>query len=163
MTAADETLGEAPAAPGSVLDRIRNRRKEILDQGAQPLDLLIPGYDDVWVRLRRLSPDELNRVVDDESVTVTNADALVAALLGIYDGPPATGTVIAERFDQLAEQIGCETGTARGDCIAVYADDYAVCDHGSQLARFSRRAYDDTEETLAGESPATTTTSSSKP
>ena len=134
-----------PADEGSALDRWRSQRKQIADRLATPLDLHIEGYDEpeLWARCRRILPDELNGF-DDESVVAGNADALSLACLGLYEGHPSIGRLIAERtptgrnpFDVLLEQWGEESASARDAVCKVLVDEYEVTRLGGLLAQFS--------------------------
>lgn len=136
-----------PAEQGSALDRWRSQRKQIADRLASPLDLHIEGYDEpeLWMRCRRITPDELNGIGgDDGFVVAQSADALSLACTGLYEGHPSIGRLIAERtatgrnpFDVLLEQWGEESGSARDAVCKVLVDEYEVTRLGGLLAQFS--------------------------
>ena len=145
--------GDTPAAQASALDVWRSRLKEIADRIAQPIDVrVLPGEPELWMRCRRIDPDELNRIADaSESMLDNNVDAIIAACQGLYEGRPATGRLVAERFDLLADQLGVDAADHRAAVRAVFADDYALLRAGGELTDHFTAVEQQAEQRHAGE------------
>lgn len=161
MTDELQAAGDRPAAAGSALANLRERRAAAAKN--LHLDLAVPRLEPpVYVRFRPVKIEEINRVnaqyakskAKDVDVIV-NAVILSHACLGVFgeaDGQPAGDPETWPRFDsELAQLLGLPEASGAVDVVrGLYLTDGDVIATGSRLSDWSGYAWQDLERDAAG-------------
>ena len=157
--------GRAPAAPGSTLASLRERREAVL--AAQYLDLAVPDYDPpVYVRYKPITNAKLNAATkqvaaskDRDAEVIANAGVLAEACVGVFeviddtqvsiDPTDRDGTWL--RFDKdLARLLGVPAGKAAEVVRALYPTDGHIISTVGKVGQWSGFAMDQLERDDAG-------------
>ncbi|HTW17083.1 MAG TPA: hypothetical protein VMF51_18275 [Nocardioides sp.] len=161
--------GEAPAAPGSILDGIRARRDRA--KAALFVDIKVPRYEpELWVRFK---PTEQKRIdaagekarksKDDHRIVNANATLLAEACIGVFevdaDGEkvsidPADRSTNPDdwpQFDKrLARLLEIPAGKAVEVVRGLYLTDGDIISTAAELGEWSGYSRDMLEQDTAG-------------
>lgn len=158
-------VGATPAAPGSVLDRVRKARKKALRE--LTLDLQVPRLDPpVYVRFKPVQlpqldaankrAAELARAKDPDAEVIANAIVLTHACVGVFgtvDGKPHGAPDSWPRFGDpdLTEALDLPEGATAVDAVrALYLTDGDIVSTASELNGWSAPAIRRLDEDTAG-------------
>lgn len=157
--------GEAPAAVGSVLAGLRQRREQAL--AALYTDLVVPRLDPpVFVRFRPIDQAKIeqankraNASKDPDAATAANAAVLAAACVGVFELDEDGAEVGVDpddrdswpQFDKrLARLLGVKAGKAADVVRALYLTDGDVIKTVTKLAEWSGFNEDALDRDTAG-------------
>ena len=128
----------------SLLAQLRQRREEISQELSQPLNLPVPGYDNLlWVRTKRIEWEQVNKIAsrkarkgqDAASLQKEQAaDLIIATTECVYFVERGQERVVSERWDDtLAEALGFTAPSARGVVMGVFNNDFAMVQFNNQI------------------------------
>lgn len=154
-------LGPRPAAPGSVLASLRDRREKARQE--LHLDLAVPRLDPpVYVRFAPVEQSQINRInkrheksKDKDRDVIINAVILAEACRGVFeviDDEPVSVDPDARdgdwpRFDELlADMLGLDTDKASDVVRGLYLTDGDVIATATRLAEWSGYSIAELEE-----------------
>lgn len=159
----EDRAGERPAAPGSALRSLRDRRKAAVDK--LQLDLAVPRLEPrVFVRFRPITQAEITRINAQHAKSkakdvdvIVNAVSLSTACLGIFDEVdgelvPIDGADEAPVFDErLAQLLELPEGSKAVEVVrGLYLTDGDVIAAGAELAQWSGYRWQDLERESEG-------------
>lgn len=163
---ADLETGDRPAAPGSVLASLRDRRKAA--EQKLHLDLRVPRLEPpVFVRFRPVTQAEINRINTQHAKSkakdvdvIINAVSLSTACIGVFDEvdgklrsiDPEGDADEAPRLDErLAQLLELPEGSTAVEVVrGLYLTDGDIISTGARLAQWSGYAWQDVERESEG-------------